>query len=331
MVAGDGVRLYFIFSPMSGTIEQFFPNYLEDKIFGGSKDLVFVHYDGESGEFMCVYIDPGAQEGIPPQLEMRSFCNDFLEGIFLEQEIFPLNEILDVADPSFCAKLDEMKIPFFVEHFDRFKQYYHDYFHWIFNRETNVSLEKHRLIYRLFGTDSILNGEWYGKITGHINGRWRGNEVIMLDMVNLNSGCEEPEAPDVRLYKIENKYYDEDSFLEPFIPWCVLGNDDGTYELLNSHFIRIGGYLEGRVDFNSPNTWTTSKLNEPWKHTKGAGGPIDRFFVKKFFEELERRNLHTCLNPPESQVMGELRELFFPINHKYSTRLKEKRQGISSL
>lgn len=238
-------------------INIIFPNYLEDKSFGGEKKFIKINLiDNEYhvryinpelksliySEDGDVYIGKEYYENFTEQELMHKnldiICEDIINfawneelnyfHMLLENQFIIPNEIYDLQSNSFTRKISKTKMNINIQNYDDFINTHNmvDEENTIYNR-----------IYKLLCYNFAINDKIYGSInTDEYEKKVKikdfGQLYVDIGMMrDINM---------ITLHKINKKYYDYKSFFRKYTPYRIRWDDNNNYYMINRDYEYIG-------------------------------------------------------------------------------------------
>jgi len=268
--------------------------YIDDNNVDNIRDDIFydippVHY--EPLVLTCIYND--------------SYVN-YLHNL-IHKKIIVLDKIYNLFNDDFKNKINDSKFNINIQHFNIFLEFYN--FNNIFNRYNNKDISNFET-YDLFDThiqhflscDSVLNNTIYFS-TGEIvkksrilHSQFTNFNNIYIDkfsFINQNNKYFNISNDKwIKIYFINDKWYDEKSFLKRFIPRVLLFNDKQQYKFLCKNQTN-----------NEPHIFNQN-INLFYKHTKPWRSILHFNNFKKIINDtIYNFKLSSCLNTDHSYFL----------------------------
>ena len=303
-------------------IESFFPDYEDDIVFGGTKKFITISKNSKN-EYMvnsisskvmdCNKIVHNACDNRDDHID--DHIDDYIDKFFItlpnvpdklqyfdmliRKEIIRTNCVYDIFSINFINMINKTKIKINVEYYDAFvKNKNVDYK--LFGSGNNEF--SHDLLHQIFHQNMIINDKIYAVMYG-VNGVSVFNNHLSLlnefdkldnfKTVYVDIGIPK-ESIDVILCKINNKYYDYNTMIKKYIPFCIRYNDSGEYYILDrfNKYIGLDAYLLSHNGCFKDHEILSFNINIiPWNTNDEYSQ-----YCKKYISFLQKNYLHKCLN-----------------------------------
>lgn len=210
---------------MNSDINTFFPNYKEDKYYGGTKQLL--HIEIEDFNIIVKYIYDGEliQIIINYHYEiLKKYYNNIIKNNIIEN-----NCIYDINDNNFIKQLDKYKRKININTSDEIEQLLILY--------DTINFDSYSKIKQYLLTNTILNNKIYCDSIELTNLDIYINFIIPENIIDKT----------IKAIKILDKYYDY-KYLRKYIPYCIeLNIDTNDFYIMNRDY----EYIELNTKDNS--------------------------------------------------------------------------------
>lgn len=287
-------------------IAEIFPDYKNDESFGGIKKYIKIELNSIHNQVMIYYLNPriGKKFGGIWQYdtEIDDYICIFSVGIssyeynYIErlvcQNIIAFDKIYDIYSINFINKLNKTKLNILIENCDDIcenidDQHYTRYYCEIY---TNTR-EKIR---QLLMCNTIVNNKLYFNMLDKEHDVFKEfGKLKCFDDIVIDIGIHEYVT--IRIYKINNKYYDYKTYLRKYIPYQIRWDMDNNYYILNRNYEYIGSGLKYIDHTCGGQSYLFNDGCAPW-HGK-------EYFIRmceKYKEIIQTNKLKKCVNPNKS-------------------------------
>lgn len=268
-----------------------FQNFLEDELFGGTKQLIRFTKTTQQitatiiSPYIKIFLNNGIFQDYSDHFEEIRLLNlnyfdeynDYsIIAIALDCSIIDQETTYDLKSDDFITEINNIKLNITIEHFTEFLEYHKN----LKTCHENINIK----IKTCFICNTILNKE----VSCDLNDKHFKSvpsDLIEYSPLSITLNCFYNSIKNINIYKINNKFYDEKSFLFPFCPYYFYWNNENNYYFTNEYDIIIGDVnIVNRLSFKQKKLVYIFK---PYEH---------KSTMKNFKKEIQeiRSKYNTC-------------------------------------
>lgn len=297
------------FQKVCEKIQNVFPDYKKDVVFGGEKTFFKVVIESDKS-IIVHYINPQLKSLVfdklgnaiyyseyyeidPRHFEFRIICEDNISHYLntsglhvfttlVRDEIIISNTIYDLNSEKFLTKVSRPKVKIHIEYYDDF-----------INTHKTENNDIFLKIFKILTSNAVLNNKTYVAIDEdnlHLISSSKSFIKLELEIINSQKSLLSGDSKSITLIKINKKYFDVESFFEKYFPYRVKWSEDNNFFILNRNKEYIGlntkyiGYKlrEERICDKGDTPWESKK-----EYTK---------YCFRYVKCIKENKLNDCLN-----------------------------------
>lgn len=265
---------------------KIFPDYKNDESFGGKKKYIKISIIND--KYNVSYIIPDLIEKLHEDISFNNYIDRYEINKNVADELQYFNNIInknlrvekiyDINSIEFITKINKTKLNIKIENYEGFKSHLPKYrFYGEIEKITN-----------LFQCNIIINDCLYSTLVKEDDDIFKKFENLKdFDDFRLDVGIQNYKI--IKLYKINSKYYDYETFLRKYTPYVIRWDINNNYYIVNRdyEYIRLNtksmDYVGQAYLFNDG--------NKPWNNKK-----YYIRFLKEYKKIINNNFLKKCLN-----------------------------------
>lgn len=277
-------------------MSKIFSDYKNDESFGGNKKYIKISIIDD--DYIISYINPKLMEHLHDYInECESIFDDYIIieyemnknvadrlqyfNKLISKETLSLDKIYDINSINFINKINKTKNNIKVENYDDFQTP-------IKNDRFYCKITER--IRQLFQCNTIINTSLYSTMVKEQDETDDNfNKFTDFDNFRIDVGLQDYKI--IRLYKINSKYYDYETFLRKYIPYLICWDISNNYYIVNRDYEYIGlnsnfiDYIRGGQEY------LFNDGNKPWDNIKNYIR-----FCNEYKKIINDNSLKECLN-----------------------------------
>lgn len=291
------------FNLLCEKICKIFPDYKNDKSFGGNKKYIKISII--DNEYVVYYINSTLMDYLDHyyETECETIFYDYIINEYeinknvadrlqyfnhlINKKIVCLDKIYDINSIDFITKIKKTKFYINIENYDEFQ----------INLTNNKFYCKIReKIRQLFHCNAIVNNCLYSTMVNEdetYNVFKKFKNLKDYDNFRIDIGIQEYNM--IRLYKINSKYYDYKSFLRKYTPYVIRWDINNNYYIVNRDYEYIGLNSKSIEHTGECQAYLFNDGNKPWDNRNNYIR-----FCNEYKKIINENSLKECLNKHNS-------------------------------